>query len=655
MSGVARPLDLRSVQWLLAAMVFVIAPHALRMPWWVGTFFGGAVALRLWIAMRARRAPPRWLLVLVTLGAVGAVLVTYGRLLGRDSGTALLVLMAAMKLLEMRTDREVTLAIHLGFILVMTNFLFSQTIPMGLYMLVCVWLFVATLVGFQRVGDRAPTVRERLQPAAVLLLQAAPLMLVLFVLFPRMTGPLWALPLDARAGLTGLSDTMTPGTISSLIESGNVAFRVDFEEAVPPGGSLYWRGPVLDRFDGRTWARAESTRPTAREVDRGRQSTRYSVTLEPHGKNWLFALDMPASLPSGAALRSDWQLVSDRPVDTRQRYEMSSWVDYSFGLTDESQARATALGFDDARNPRTVALGRQWAREFVEPERIVGQALRYFNTRFAYTLEPPLLDGPDPYDQFVFETRRGFCEHYAGSFALLMRAAGVPARVVTGYQGGEVNPINRELIVRQADAHAWTEVWLAGRGWVRVDPTSVVAPVRIEGGINAALGPIGVLPTLIAADRLRVLANVRFAWEAVNSRWNQWVLGYNVERQRDFLSRLGLPSTDARTLAIWLAGIATVIGAVVGLALVAREFPKRGDAVRRAWDRYCRKLAAAGLERAPHEGPEDFLARVSRARPDLAPAATDITRRYVEARYGHGGSKDDIRALRRAVTRLRCA
>lgn len=654
MSGAARPLDLRTVQWLLAAMVFVIAPHAARMPWWVGTFFGAAIALRLWVAMRARRAPPRWLLVLATLGAVAAVLVAYGRLLGRDSGTALLILMAAMKLLEMRTDREVTLAIHLGFILVMTNFLFSQTIPMGLYMLVCVWLFVATLVGFQRVGDRTPTARERLQPAAVLLLQAAPLMLVLFLLFPRMTGPLWALPLDARAGLTGLSDRMTPGTISSLIESGNVAFRVEFEDAVPAGSSLYWRGPVLDRFDGRTWTRAESGRPGAREADRGSKPTRYAVTLEPHGKNWLFALDVPASLPPGAALRADWQLVADRPVDTRRRYEMESWLDYAFGLADESRARATALEFDEARNPRTVALGRQWAREFVEPERVVGQALRYFNTRFVYTLEPPLLDGPDPYDQFVFETRRGFCEHYAGSFALLMRAAGIPARVVTGYQGGEVNPINRELIVRQADAHAWTEVWLANRGWVRLDPTAVVAPVRIDGGINAALGPIGVLPALIAADRLRVLANIRFAWDAVNSRWNQWVLGYNVERQRDFLQRLGLPSADARTLAIWLAGIAAVVGAAVGLALIVRELPRRGDPVRRAWDRYCRKLAEVGLERGPTEGPVDFLARVSRARPDLARAAEDVTRRYVEARYGRGGSAADIRALRRAVGRLRC-
>ena len=285
----------------------------------------------------------------------------------------------------------------------------------------------------------------------------------------------------------------------------------------------------------------------------------------------------------------------------------------------------------------------------------MNKALQFFNRQFTYTLEPPLLTSRHPYDEFLFETKRGFCEHYAGSFALLMRAAGIPARVVTGYQGGEVNPLNRELLVRQADAHAWVEIWLEGRGWVRIDPTSVVSPDRIDGGINAALGPIGVIPSLIAADRLGVLANVRFAWDALNSQWNQWVLGYNVDRQRQFLASLGLEIADWKNLAIWLTVATLAVGGLVGLGLVLRDLPARRDPAVVAWSRFCAKLAATGLVRAPHEGPLDFLARVEAKHPAVAREARDITERYVEARYGDGLSKPESRELLARVRSFRPA
>ena len=334
---------------------------------------------------------------------------------------------------------------------------------------------------------------------------------------------------------------------------------------------------------------------------------------------------------------------------------MTSYLDYRYGERLPSSIRALALSFDDRRNPRTVALGRQWAREAATPTQVVNRALQYFNARFTYTLEPPLLSSESPYDEFLFETRRGFCEHYAGSFALLMRAAGIPARVVTGYQGGEVNPLNRELLVRQADAHAWVEVWLEGRGWLRVDPTSVVAPDRIDSGINAALGPIGMFPTLIAADSLRVLANLRFAWDALNSQWNQWVLGYNVDRQRQFLSSLGLEIANWQNLALWLTGATLAVGGLVGLRLVLRDLPVRRDPAVVAWERFCTKLAATGLVRAPCEGPVDFLARIEAARPSVAGEAREITQRYVEARYGAGLSKQGNRELLARVRNFRAA
>lgn len=648
-------LDVRNVMWLLASMTFVMAPHALRLPEWVAAFLVVVVAWRAWIAWRAARMPPRWLILLVTVGAIVATFVAFRRITGRDAGTTLLVLMAAMKLLEMKTSREVLISIHLGFVLVMTNFLFSQTIPMGIYMLVCAWLFVATLVGYHRGVGRTPTLRERLVPSGMLLLQAVPLMLVFFILFPRVQGPLWALPQDARAGLTGLSESMTPGTISQLIQSEATAFRVQFEGGIPPYSTLYWRGPVLWLFDGRTWKVPESNAPGRLEYPRAERPVRYTVTVEPHGKHYLFSLDVPGTLPPGSLVRQDLQIRSIRPVDQRLRYEMTSYLDYRYGEDLNRGFRALALTFDERRNPRTVALGRQWARESSSPVEVVNRALQYFNAQFTYTLEPPLLAPDHPYDQFLFEVKRGFCEHYAGSFALLMRAAGIPSRVVTGYQGGEINPLNRELIVRQADAHAWVEVWLEGRGWVRLDPTSVVAPDRIDGGIDAALGPIGVIPSLIAADRLRVLANLRFAWDALNSQWNQWVLGYNVEKQRQFLSSLGLSITDWQNLAIWLTTATLAVGGLVGLGLVLRDLPARRDPAVIAWERFCAKLAATGLARAPWEGPVDYLGRIEAARPACAAEAREITGRYVEARYGPGISRAEARDLLTRVRRFRPA
>jgi transglutaminase-like putative cysteine protease len=648
-------LDARTVMWLLAAMAFVVSPHALRQPAWVGAFFALVTAWRAWIAWRAARFPPRWLVLALTVCAIAGTLLAHHRIMGRDAGTTLLVLMAAMKLLEMKTSREVVLAIHLGFVLVMTNFLFSQSIPLGLYMLACVWLFVATLVGFQRGVGRRPAVRERLVPAATLLLQAVPLMLVFFILFPRVQGPLWALPQDARAGLSGLSDSMTPGNIAKLIRSEALAFRVQFDEGLPPFPMLYWRGPVLWNFDGKTWTVARFMGPGSTEYARARRPVRYSLTVEPHGKHWLFALDVPANVPPGARLRSDLQLRSVKPVDTRVRYEMTSYLDYRYGEALPAPLRRLALAFDERRNPRTVALGRSWAAQSRTPVEVVNRALRYFNSQFTYTLEPPPLTSDDPYDEFLFETKHGFCEHYAGSFALLMRAAGIPSRVVTGYQGGEVNPLNHELLVRQADAHAWVELWLEGRGWLRVDPTSAVSPNRIDGGIDAALGPIGVIPSLIAADHFHVLANLRFAWDALNSQWNQWVLGYNVEQQRQFLSGLGLGDVNWRNLAIWLTVATLVVGGLVGLGLVLRDLPMRRDPAVVAWERFCAKLAATGIVRSPHEGPLDFLARVEVVRPAIAATARDIVGRYVEARYGGGLTKPELRELLARVRGFRPA
>ena len=648
-------LDIRNVMWLLAAMVFVVGPHLLRLPNWIGTFFMVVVAWRAWISWSALRSPPRPLMWAITLAAIVGVYVTFGRLVGREGGVALLIVMAALKLLEMRNQRDVILCIYLGFFLVMTNFLFSQAIPLGLYMLACVWIFVATLVGFNRVG-RAPTLGERMRPAGALLVQALPLMAAFFILFPRTTGPLWALPTDSRSATTGLSETMSPGNIANLIKSDALAFRVSFEDGLPPYRTLYWRGPVLVDFDGATWSMRRYVSGGRTDHARRERPVRYAVTLEATGKNWIFGLDVPGSIPAGATLLSDMQMRYRRPVTERMRYDMTSYVDYRFGLEANKAQLDAALKFDPERNPRTVALGRQWAAENPDPRQVLAKAAVLYNSgTFAYTLEPPVLDRTHPFDDFLFNSKQGFCEHYAGSFTLLMRAAGVPARVVTGYMGGEVNPFNGELIVRQADAHAWAEIWIKDLGWTRIDPTASVSPLRVENGVNAALGPIGMLPALIEADATGIIGNLRYAWHTLNSQWEGWVVGYNLDRQREFFSSLGYPSVDWRTLGFWLMAAIIAVGAAVTIGLLVHDRPPRREASLVAWDRFCAKLAAAGLARAPHEGPIDYLRRVRASLPSTAAAAEEITRRYVEARYGSGASRQELRDLARLVREFRAA
>jgi transglutaminase-like putative cysteine protease len=381
----------------------------------------------------------------------------------------------------------------------------------------------------------------------------------------------------------------------------------------------------------------------------------YTVTLEPHHKTWLFALDVPAMYPVGGYVLGDLQMRDRRPVTERKRYEMSSYLDYKYGERMPQAALQQYLRFPEDRNPRTVALARKWAAESADTRALLAAVFQFYNREFSYTLEPPLLDSRDPYDDFLFETKKGFCEHYAGSFTLIMRAAGIPARVVTGYQGGEVNPLNDELIIRQADAHAWVEIWLPNEGWLRVDPTGAVSPLRVQSGVNAALGPIGVFPSLIAADPLGVLSGMRNAWMAMNSQWDQWVVGYNTDKQRQFFQQLGMPSVDWRTLGVWLMVATFLVGGAISIGLLVRDRPPRREASLVAWDRFCAKLAAAGVARAPSEGPLDYLERVRRARPGLSAAAEEITRRYVQARYGSGATRDEVRELARRVRDFRPA
>lgn len=636
------------ILWLAGALALVVVPHVRHAPVWVMLVFTSLALWRVANVAEAVRLPGRPLRVLLSAGVLLTIYFSYGTIFGRDAGVALLIVFTGMKLLETETLRDAFVVIFLGYFLVVTNFLYSQSVPMAVYMLGVVFALTAALLAVNT-SSIALATRARLQLAGSLIGQSLPIALALFVLFPRIPGPLWGVPEPEAAGVSGLSDSMSPGSLSRVTRSDAVAFRVEFEEHPPPPSQRYWRGPVLWRTDGRTWSLGSPE--TGEEIPGGEPSgvpVDYTVTLEPHQAAWLFALELPAALPPRSAVTGDFQLLAREPVRKRLRYRLRSYPAYRNTHLTERQY-AAALQLPPQAHPRTRALAREWRSVVGDDDpALVRRALDHFQREaFFYTLSPPVLTG-DTIDQFLFETRRGFCELYAAAFTVLMRAAGVPARVVTGYQGGEINPLGNYLIVRQRDAHAWAEVWLPEQGWKRVDPTAAVSPTRIELGMDAALpGSVGVAGVRVPADGVvgSVWRGLRHGWDAFNNAWNQWVLGYGPERQSRLLARFGLDASDSLQLALGLGGSVTLLLSLVGLWLRRRAAPH--DAVLEAYRRFQRKLARAGVVARPSEGPLALAARVQRVRPAAAPQVRSITRLYVHLRYGAGNGH--VRELEKAV------
>jgi transglutaminase-like putative cysteine protease len=621
---------------LLAATLMVLAPHFLHLPWWISALCCATLLYRASITFRGRRMPSTWLLLPAAIGAMGGVYASYGTVLGRDAGVAMLVLLVAFKTLEMRARRDLFVVVFLCLFLVLGNFFYSQSIGTAAMMVASVILLLTAQSTFQYTGQ-VPPLAARLRGAALLVALASPVALLLFVGFPRIHGPLWGMPGDATSGRTGLSETMTPGNLSRLAQSEAVAFRVRFLSVRPRQHQLYWRAIVFGRFDGRSWRPIVHDAPERSQLKVGGAMSNYELTLEPHDQRFLFTLDMPAALPvvpgHQVASSSEIELTTTVPVTERLRYGAVSYVNYELGV-DSSRAQLlkwTAL--PPRGNPRAVELGRS-LQSLPEPMARVRAVLEMFRKQeFIYTLEPPRL-GLHSVDEFLFGTRAGFCEHFSSSFVFLMRAAGVPARVVGGYQGGELNPVDNFLIVRQSDAHAWAEVWLDGRGWVRVDPTAAVAPERVQRGIQGALPespPFGIegLGELLDTNRPGWLTTLRFHLSAINNGWNQWVLNYTPERQQGFLGNLADALANARTL----AGLAAIMLLVyIAFLLKAR---KQLDPGERLYRLLCAHLARAGVERSPDEGPTALAARVRAIHmpPAQQQAAVDFLETYSAYRY----------------------
>jgi transglutaminase-like putative cysteine protease len=639
-----RQVNARDLAWLIAALLVVMAPHAMRAPWWLTLLTLCLFGWRMYFGLNRGPLPSRWLVLGVAAVAMLGVWVEFRTIFGRQPGILLLMLFSGLKLLETRTHRDGAMAAFLGYFLVITNFLYTQTIPTAAAMCVALFLLTATLVRFA--APQRPA-RANLRTAAVLLAHAAPAALALFVLFPRVQGPMWGLPQDAYAGMTGLSDTMSPGTLSSLALSDSIAFRAEFHSASPPQPLRYWRGPVLWDFDGRTWSIGPSFLVAFAPPRGGSASYRYEIVLEPHNQHWLFALETAASLPEhGARMSHDGQIVASSPVRTRMRYGLVSVIAPEPQPGESTGALRRALRLPEGFNPRSSALAVQWRSASADDAEVVARAVAFLRQGgYAYTLEPPRL-GEHSVDEFLFSTKEGFCEHFASAFVFLMRAAGIPARVVTGYQGGELNPVDSIISVRQSDAHAWAEVFLPGRGWVRVDPTAAAVPGRLESGMARAVPQAEGLP-LMMRPQLEWLRGIRDRWEAVAHKWNVWVLGYNPERQRDLMASFGMRDADWRALT---ATLFTFLGAMT-LVLLAWSLKRlaRPDPVQRAWRAFCRKLARRGVERAPSEGPRDYAARAARALPAARRSILRIGALYIALRYGSHATPPAVTRLRKLV------
>ncbi len=643
--------------WLLAGLALALLPHVGRLPWLLILPAVLLLGWRLGFELKLLRLPPqtlRWLLVGLALAATWA---SYHTFIGRQAGVALLVIMLCLKLMEMDKPRDVAIVIGLSYFVVITVFLFDQSLLMVGYMLLVVTLLTTALTAFSRVSATVPE-SANLRLTATLLAQAVPLALLLFMLFPRIPGPLWHLPSDAGSAGTGLSDTMSPGNISRLSDNDAVAFRVRFAGEIPPQDRLYWRGLALTHFDGRTWHNPNEARRghgVSHSVDYTAigEPVSYTLTLEPHQRHWLFALDMPASAPLGSIFSADGEIIARNSVKTLRRYTLRSYTDYRLDAVSAPRDFAY-LRLPPDTAPRARILAQQLRAESSDDADYLQRVLDFIRQQpFYYTRRPPLLLD-DPVDEFLFDSRRGFCEHYASAFTVLMRAAGLPARVMTGYQGGEDNPLGDYFIVRQSDAHAWSEVWLRGRGWVRVDPTAVIPPGRIENPADLArIDPAYAARTREAPDwAKRLWRKVGFGWDRVNNTWNQWIIGYDQGAQRTFLSRLGLENVDwQRMVGLLFGGLALVV-AVIALQLFRRR-PVRRDAVGEAYARFCRKLARRGLPRKPAEGAQDYSQRVIPRRPELAAQIQHITLLYQRLRYARTTPRDGLRHLRQAVRRFR--
>ncbi|MDR6235921.1 transglutaminase TgpA family protein [Pseudomonas oryzihabitans] len=656
-ASVPQPIPRIALIWLLVAQALVILPHLTHLPPWVGLLWAFCAGWRVLLFRMKVRAPTRIEKGGLLLLTMGGIWLSRGSFIGLDAGAVLLLVTFALKLIEMHSRRDALVVIYLGFFAVVIAYLFEDGLLAALYSLLPVTALVAALIGLQQ-SALASRPLATLKVAGALLLQAVPLMLLLFLVFPRI-GPLWSLPQPGDQARTGLGESMAPGEIAQLSQSAERVFRVSFDGERPAQRDLYWRATTYEHFDGTRWSVDPDTAwsPEPAWTPRG-PSLEYQVIMEPSGRPWLYGLDVARSDQRDVRLASDFHLQRRRPVDQALLYRATSWpqaLREPGRLSASSQRRALQLS--NGGEPRTRAWVAQLKARYPAPEALAGAILAYFRQQpFVYTLQP-LTASVDAIDAFLFDNRRGFCAHYAGAMTFALRVAGIPARVVAGYQGGEFNAAGGYLLVRQFDAHAWVEYWLPERGWVSVDPTAQVAPKRIERGLQEALAAQGAANEFLAdnpfaADRYRNLAwltSLRLGWDRINYGWQRWVLNYEGDTQGELFKRL-LGENSLQRLGLLLAGLVLAVLGMMAL-LVLKPWQRQRDPLLARFAQFERLLARQGVIRHSGEPAGRFAQRAIVALPAARAEIAAFAEEFQAQRYA--GRRPDPAALKRALQQLR--
>ena len=605
------PRDNRDTLFLLIVIAWVVMPQIGNLPSWCSGLAAAVLLWRGWLAVTLRPLPSRWWRLALLLLTVGATLFTHKTLLGRDAGVTLVVVLLALKTLELRAKRDAFVVFFLGFFTMLTNFFYSQSLLTAAAMLLALLGLLTALVNAHMPVGKPP-LAQAAKTAGWMALLGAPVMLVLFMLFPRLA-PLWGVPSDAMTGRSGLSASMQVGHIASLALDDSIAMRIRFDGAVPPQSDLYFRGPVLSTFDGREWRPLRSNLPASMQLTANVHvlgaPVNYQVTLEPNNHPWLLVLDAtltkPVVLGFDASMTPELLWLTERPITDLVRYSVQSYPTFRHGPPRHTAGLQDYVELPAGFNPRTLQLAAELRRDpryaTADNAQLVSAVLARLRTGgYSYTLDPGVY-GRDSADEFWFDRKEGFCEHIASSFVILMRALDVPARIVTGYQGGEKNALDGFHIVRQRDAHAWAEVWLDGRGWVRVDPTAAVAPGRV-GTLERLQVPRGAIASALLGNVGADLAlNLRALWDAVNNSWNQRVLNYTQGKQLNLLKKMGFDAPSQEDLVYVLIGI--VVGAsLLGAAWTLWE-RSRQDPWLRLLATAATRLQKAGVTLTPRSPP----------------------------------------------------
>jgi transglutaminase-like putative cysteine protease len=657
------PRDSRDTLFLLAVIGWVVLPQTSHLPLWCSALAAGILLWRGWLALGSHKLPGRWWLLGMLLLTMAATFATHRTLLGRDAGVTLVVVLLALKTLELRARRDAFVVFFLGFFMMLTNFFYSQSLLTAASMLIGLLGLLTALVNSHLPAGR-PALMQSARMAGQMALLGAPIMVLLFMLFPRLA-PLWGTPGDALQGRSGLSARMQVGSIASLALDDSVAMRIRFEGEAPQQSDLYFRGPVLSTFDGREWLPLRATfaqrlRPQA-DLQVSGNPIRYQVTLEPHNRPWLLVLDAaaePPLLPNfSTGMTAELQWVANGPINDVVRYSAQSYPRFRHGPTRAMAGLQDYIDMPAGSNPRTVEFAAELRRNNRQADAaaLIGLALERLRTGgYTYTLEPGVF-GTHTADEFWFDRKEGFCEHIASSFVVLMRALGIPARIVTGYQGAERNSIDDFWVVRHSDAHAWTEVWLAGQGWVRVDPTAAVAPGR-TGTLQRLQAPRGVIASAINTVSPDLAFNLRAMWDAVNNGWNQWVLNYTQSKQLNLLRNLGFESPSWEDLGLVLIGC-IVLASLGGAAWTLWE-RRRHDPWLRLLDAAGTRLRRAGVSLPASATPREMAATLAQKRSSQDPRIREICDwllRLEFLRYAPRQTRaatSDLNSLRRELKRL---